>query len=137
MGNYWLNKVVNLLYGTRYTDLCYGYNAFRRECLSVIALDAGSHAGEESTEMRWGDGFEVETLINIRIVHAGAPHSRSSQFRAEPYPWSKQSQCGVGRNPGPSYYSSRATPWVWKGRDHRDDKGPPAKSVLVGFVRAG
>ena len=70
MGNYWLNKVVNLLYGTRYTDLCYGYNAFRRECLSVIALDAGSHAGEESTEMRWGDGFEVETLINIRIAKA-------------------------------------------------------------------
>ncbi len=35
-GNFWLNKIVNLLYGTRYTDLCYGYNAFRRECLSVI-----------------------------------------------------------------------------------------------------
>ncbi|MGA3149463.1 MAG: glycosyltransferase family 2 protein, partial [Acidimicrobiales bacterium] len=33
-GNYWLNRVVNLLYGTRYTDLCYGFNAFRRECLS-------------------------------------------------------------------------------------------------------
>ena len=27
-GNFWLNKVVNLLYGTRYTDLCYGYNTF-------------------------------------------------------------------------------------------------------------
>ncbi len=39
-GNYWLNKIVNLLYGTRYTDLCYGYNAFRRECLSVIDLEA-------------------------------------------------------------------------------------------------
>ena len=37
-GNFWLNKIVNLLYGTRYTDLCYGYNAFRRECLQVIAL---------------------------------------------------------------------------------------------------
>ena len=40
-GNYWLNKIVNLLYGTRYTDLCYGYNAFRRDCLDVIGLDAG------------------------------------------------------------------------------------------------
>jgi hypothetical protein len=39
-GNYFLNKIVNLLYGTRYTDLCYGYNAFRRECLFVIDLDA-------------------------------------------------------------------------------------------------
>ena len=40
-GNYWLNKIVNYLYGTRYTDLCYGYNAFRRECLSVMDLEAG------------------------------------------------------------------------------------------------
>jgi len=69
-GNYFLNKIVNLIYGTRYTDLCYGYNAFRRECLSVIDLEVG----EESTDpgaMRWGDGFEVETLINVRIAKAG------------------------------------------------------------------
>ena len=38
-GNYWLNTIVNLLYGTRYTDLCYGYNAFRRDCLETIGLD--------------------------------------------------------------------------------------------------
>ena len=43
-GNFWLNKIVNLLYGTRYTDLCYGYNAFRRECLAVMDLDAGAEA---------------------------------------------------------------------------------------------
>jgi glycosyltransferase involved in cell wall biosynthesis len=70
VGNYFLNKIVNLIYGTRYTDLCYGYNAFRRECLSVIDLEVG----EESTDpgaMRWGDGFEVETLINVRIAKAG------------------------------------------------------------------
>src|SRR5271166_4178278 len=41
-GNYWLNRIVNVLYGTRYTDLCYGYNAFRRVCLEAIALDAGT-----------------------------------------------------------------------------------------------
>jgi glycosyltransferase involved in cell wall biosynthesis len=70
LGNYFLNKIVNLIYGTRYTDLCYGYNAFRRECLSVMDLEVG----EESTDpgsMRWGDGFEVETLINVRIAKAG------------------------------------------------------------------
>jgi glycosyltransferase involved in cell wall biosynthesis len=71
MGNYWLNKVVNLLYGTRYTDLCYGYNAFRRECLSVIDLEAGEVDGASSDTMLWGDGFEVETLINVRIAKAG------------------------------------------------------------------
>jgi glycosyltransferase involved in cell wall biosynthesis len=67
VGNYFLNKIVNLIYGTRYTDLCYGYNAFRRECLSVIDLEESTDQGA----MRWGDGFEVETLINVRIAKAG------------------------------------------------------------------
>jgi glycosyltransferase involved in cell wall biosynthesis len=70
-GNYWLNKVVNLLYGTRYTDLCYGYNAFRRECLSVLDLEAGHVDDVDEGLMLWGDGFEVETLINVRIAKAG------------------------------------------------------------------
>jgi glycosyltransferase involved in cell wall biosynthesis len=71
LGNYFLNKVVNLLYGTRYTDLCYGYNAFRRECLAVLDLEAGEVGGIDETSMLWGDGFEVETLINVRIAKAG------------------------------------------------------------------
>jgi glycosyltransferase involved in cell wall biosynthesis len=69
-GNFWLNRIVNLLYGTRYTDLCYGYNAFRRDCLDVIGLDAGSAEEDDPTAMLWGDGFEVETLINVRIAKA-------------------------------------------------------------------
>ena len=69
-GNYWLNKLVNLLFGTQYTDLCYGYNAFRRDCLSAIGLDGEETAANDST-MLWGDGFEVETLINVRIAKAG------------------------------------------------------------------
>jgi glycosyltransferase involved in cell wall biosynthesis len=70
-GNFWLNKVVNLIYGTRYTDLCYGYNAFRRECLSIMELDAGETGASNGEIMLWGDGFEVETLINVRIAKAG------------------------------------------------------------------
>jgi glycosyltransferase involved in cell wall biosynthesis len=70
-GNYFLNKIVNLIYGTRYTDLCYGYNAFRRECLSVIDLEVGDDESTDPGAMRWGDGFEVETLINVRIAKAG------------------------------------------------------------------
>jgi len=69
-GNYWLNRIVNVLYGTRYTDLCYGYNAFRRDCLDVIGLDAGTVDDPEASEMLWGDGFEVETLINVRVAKA-------------------------------------------------------------------
>jgi hypothetical protein len=70
-GNFWLNKVVNLIYGTRYTDLCYGYNAFRRACLDVMRLNATDIEGSEPGVMLWGDGFEVETLINVRIAKAG------------------------------------------------------------------
>ena len=69
-GNYWLNRVVNLAYGTRYTDLCYGYNAFRRECLSVMDLEDPEAVSVDGA-MLWGDGFEVETLINVRIAKAG------------------------------------------------------------------
>jgi glycosyltransferase involved in cell wall biosynthesis len=71
VGNYLLNRVVNVLYGTRYTDLCYGFNAFRRECLSVMELQAGAVDGVDENTMLWGDGFEVETLINVRIAKAG------------------------------------------------------------------
>jgi glycosyltransferase involved in cell wall biosynthesis len=79
-GNFWLNKMVNVLYGTRYTDLCYGYNAFRRECLSVMELEAGDPNEERSTEMLWGDGFEVETLINVRIAKAGVQVAEVPSF---------------------------------------------------------
>ncbi len=70
-GNYWLNRIVNLLYGTRYTDLCYGYNAFRRDCLEAICLDPSARDDADPGAMQWGDGFEVETLINLRIAKAG------------------------------------------------------------------
>jgi glycosyltransferase involved in cell wall biosynthesis len=70
-GNYWLNKIVNVLYGTRYTDLCYGYNALRRECLLVLNLEPGEANASNARSMLWGDGFEVETLINVRVAKAG------------------------------------------------------------------
>ncbi len=57
LGNRALNAIVNVLYGTHYTDLCYGYNAFWASCLPYIRVDC--------------DGFEVETLINVRIAKAG------------------------------------------------------------------
>jgi glycosyl transferase family 2 len=57
LGNACLNRVVNVLYGTDYTDLCYGYNAFWSDMLPIINVSCA--------------GFEVETLINIRIAKAG------------------------------------------------------------------
>ena len=82
VGNFWLNKIVNVLYGTRYTDLCYGYNAFRRECLDVMQLPATDLKGEDGT-MLWGDGFEVETLINVRIAKAGLEVTEVPSFETE------------------------------------------------------
>jgi glycosyltransferase involved in cell wall biosynthesis len=57
VGNRVLNALVNVLYGTSYTDLCYGYNAFWRRCLPYMRVDCA--------------GFEVETLINVRVAKAG------------------------------------------------------------------
>jgi glycosyltransferase involved in cell wall biosynthesis len=55
-GNYTLCRLVNILFGTRFSDLCYGYNAFWKHCLDRIEIDC--------------DGFEVETLISLRIHKA-------------------------------------------------------------------
>jgi len=52
-----LLALLNVLYGTRYTDLCYGYNAFWRSCLPHMSVNC--------------DGFEVETLITARVARAG------------------------------------------------------------------
>ena len=67
-GNRWLNRVANALFGTRYTDLCYGYNAFWAACLPALELDA---AGARRDATLWGDGFEIETIINTRMAKAG------------------------------------------------------------------
>ena len=55
-GNYGLSKLVNLLFRTRFSDLCYGYNAFWKYCFDYVEIDS--------------DGFEVETLISLRIYKA-------------------------------------------------------------------
>jgi glycosyltransferase involved in cell wall biosynthesis len=62
LGNKGLNILVNVLFATRFTDLCYGYNAFWRHCLDVICLP-----DVDAQETQWGDGFEIETMINTRI----------------------------------------------------------------------
>jgi glycosyltransferase involved in cell wall biosynthesis len=66
IGNWGLNTMVNILFGTRYTDLCYGYNAFWRRCLDAIELP-----DIDATEHQWGDGFEIETLMNVRVAARG------------------------------------------------------------------
>ncbi|HEX4034933.1 MAG TPA: glycosyltransferase family 2 protein [Solirubrobacteraceae bacterium] len=65
-GNHVLTWLANRLYGTRYTDLCYGYNAFWRRCLPLLDVDI--------------DGFEVETLLNLRAAKAGLRVTEVASF---------------------------------------------------------
>jgi glycosyltransferase involved in cell wall biosynthesis len=55
-GNAALRSLVNVLYGRDFTDLCYGFCAFRRSGLRSLVLTA--------------DGFEIETEIIVRAVKA-------------------------------------------------------------------
>jgi glycosyltransferase involved in cell wall biosynthesis len=57
IGNSFLVTLARLLHGGRYSDLCYGYNAFWRRCLDDLRLT--------------GDGFEIETIMNVRALRAG------------------------------------------------------------------
>jgi glycosyltransferase involved in cell wall biosynthesis len=57
LGNMFLRGAVNRLFKTRYTDLCYGYNAIWARCLPDLHLAC--------------TGFEFESLLNIRAARAG------------------------------------------------------------------
>lgn len=69
IGNRGLNGVVNVLFRTDYSDLCYGYNAFWAHCLGAMNVDCA--------------GFEVETLINIRIARSGLTIHEVPSFERE------------------------------------------------------
>jgi glycosyltransferase involved in cell wall biosynthesis len=71
LGNYALTAFFNACYGRSYSDLCYGFNAFWRRHAPVLGLDATSPAREDGDGRLWGDGFEVETLIHVRVAKAG------------------------------------------------------------------
>ncbi len=57
VGNWFFTLLVRLLFGGRFSDLCYGYNAFWKDVVPKLALDA--------------DGFEIETMMNVRALRAG------------------------------------------------------------------
>ena len=57
LGNRGLLMLANGLYGTDFTELCYGFMAFRRSCLEDMALAS--------------DGFEIETEIVVNSLRAG------------------------------------------------------------------
>ncbi|MEV0402921.1 glycosyltransferase family 2 protein [Actinoallomurus sp. NPDC050550] len=56
-GNLWLTRLANMLYGVRWTDLCYGYIALRRSVVDRLGLAA--------------DGFEIETELCVNAITTG------------------------------------------------------------------
>ena len=69
-GNYTLTTFFNARYGRNYSDLCYGFNVFWRRHVPVLGLDSTSPQPNGDGRL-WGDGFEVETLIHVRVAKAG------------------------------------------------------------------
>jgi glycosyltransferase involved in cell wall biosynthesis len=69
LGNSCFVALVRLLFGGRYSDLCYGYNAFWRDLVGVLELP-DIDLPVASGEMVWGDGFEIETVVNCRFAAA-------------------------------------------------------------------
>jgi glycosyltransferase involved in cell wall biosynthesis len=69
MGNWAFAMMVRIFFGGNYTDLCYGYNAFWTRTLKHLRL--------------MGEGFEIETEMNIRALRAGLRVYEVPSFEAE------------------------------------------------------
>lgn len=68
LGNAAFVHAVRLLFGGRYSDLCYGYNAFWTRVLPQLQLN--------------GDGFEIETMMNVRALRVGLKVAEVPSFEA-------------------------------------------------------
>jgi glycosyltransferase involved in cell wall biosynthesis len=71
LGNYILTGFFNACYGRHYSDLCYGFNVFWRQHATILRLDGTSSPRPTSDGRVHGDGFEIETLIHVRVAQAG------------------------------------------------------------------
>ena len=68
-GNRVLVGLVNVLYGSSFSELCYGYMAFRRSRLEDLDLRS--------------EGFEIETEIVVRALKAGLRIEEVPSFEEE------------------------------------------------------
>ena len=67
LGNRGLNILASAMTGTRFSDLCYGFNAFWADQLPVLCLPDPAVEAPQT-----GDGFEIETMIIGRFAFARA-----------------------------------------------------------------
>ncbi|MGH9263862.1 MAG: glycosyltransferase family 2 protein [Acidimicrobiales bacterium] len=80
-GNWGITTLVNRLWGVHYSDLCYGYNAFWTRAMPPVADCSG---------------FEVETLMGIRVAKAKAKVMEVPSYEANRR--SGQSNLRAGRD---------------------------------------
>lgn len=69
LGNWGLTLTVKILFGCRYSDLCYGYCGFWRHVLPALDLKS--------------DGFEIETEMNVRALVAKLRIVEVSSYEAQ------------------------------------------------------
>lgn len=69
LGNLGFTMSVRMLFGGSFSDLCYGYNAFWRKIVDRLELDA--------------EGFEVETMMNVRALYHGLRVAEIPSFEAD------------------------------------------------------
>ena len=99
MGNRALCMVANRLFDTKWTDLCYGFLAFRRDCLERLSLDV--------------DGFEIESQILANAALAGLriaeiPSVELSRINGESHLNARKDGMRVLRTMLAARYSTRA-----------------------------
>jgi glycosyltransferase involved in cell wall biosynthesis len=69
LGNWGFVAMVRVLFGGKFSDLLYGYNAFWSRVVPQLQLD--------------GDGFEIETMMNVRALAAGLKIAEVPSFEFE------------------------------------------------------
>ena|SRR5579859_4482708 len=82
-GNRLLTIFFNLRFHKHYSDLCYGFNLFWRRDAAVLGLDEAPSLASYETGSQWGDGFEIETLIHLRVAKAGLLVTEVPSFEHE------------------------------------------------------
>ena len=120
LGNWVLSGLVNLAFGTRYTDLCYGYNAFWSDHLPALNLDCS--------------GFEIETVMNIRAAKADLRVQEIPSHELAACPRGEQPPCLPRRLADPEG-NHRRSPVDGAGRrpDRQVDRGMRSPRALVGL----
>ncbi len=68
IGNWVFTTMVNILFGTKYTDLVYGFHAFRKDILEKVDIESGS--------------FAIDTELYLKVKKAGLKVAEVPSFEA-------------------------------------------------------